>query len=169
MQVLKGICDGAAAVIVADENSVLKHSLKPLARVIAWSVVGCDPTVMGIGPVPAIKRLLKLTGMELSKIDLVEVNEAFAAQTVSVQRELKLRDERLNVNGGAIAIGHPLAASGSRIICHLCYEMQLVVAFHHFSKNTIFIDSSYQQPLIRSGNGFLPCWKSFTFTDCETL
>ncbi|KAL7078657.1 hypothetical protein ACQ4LE_002538 [Meloidogyne hapla] len=119
-----GVCDGAAAVIVADEESVEKHHLTPLVRILGWQSIGCDPSIMGIGPVEAIRILCKKTGIELNKIDLIEVNEAFAPQVLSVQRELGIDLDRLNVNGGAIALGHPLAASGARITAHLAYELK---------------------------------------------
>ncbi|CAK5062208.1 unnamed protein product [Meloidogyne enterolobii] len=119
-----GVCDGASAVIVADEESVEKHHLTPLVRILGWQSVGCDPTIMGIGPVEAIRILCKKSGVELNKIDLIEVNEAFAPQVLSVQRELGIDLDRLNVNGGAIALGHPLAASGARITAHLAYELK---------------------------------------------
>ncbi|CAK5076745.1 unnamed protein product [Meloidogyne enterolobii] len=122
--VFKGVCDGASAVIVADEESVEKHHLTPLVRILGWQSVGCDPTIMGIGPVEAIRILCKKSGVELNKIDLIEVNEAFAPQVLSVQRELGIDLDRLNVNGGAIALGHPLAASGARITAHLAYELK---------------------------------------------
>ncbi|ERL88284.1 3-ketoacyl-CoA thiolase, mitochondrial [Dendroctonus ponderosae] len=119
-----GIADGAGAVIVANEQAIAQHGLKPLARVVAYSVVGVDPTIMGIGPAPAIKAVLKVTGKTLNDIDLVEINEAFAAQTLACAKELDLDINKLNVNGGATAIGHPLGASGSRIISHLVYELR---------------------------------------------
>ncbi|XP_018321467.1 3-ketoacyl-CoA thiolase, mitochondrial [Agrilus planipennis] len=119
-----GICDGAGAVVVASEEAVKQHNLKPLARLVAYSAVGVDPSIMGIGPVPAIQNVLKAAGLDLSKIDLVEINEAFAAQTLSCAKVLKLDLEKLNVDGGAIALGHPLAASGSRITAHLVYELR---------------------------------------------
>lgn len=119
-----GVCDGAASIVIADEESVSKHKLTPLARIVAWSVVGCDPSIMGVGPVDAIRNIVKKTGISLDKVDIVEVNEAFAAQVISVQRELKIENDRLNVNGGAIALGHPLASSGSRISAHLIYELK---------------------------------------------
>uniref|UniRef100_A0AC34PUT0 Uncharacterized protein n=1 Tax=Panagrolaimus sp. JU765 TaxID=591449 RepID=A0AC34PUT0_9BILA len=119
-----GICDGAGAVVVASEAAVSKFSLQPLVRLVDWQAVGCDPTIMGIGPVEAIRRICTRTKIPLEKIDLIEVNEAFAAQCLSVQRELKVENDRFNVNGGAIAVGHPLAASGSRITGHLAHEMK---------------------------------------------
>ncbi|RKP12418.1 Thiolase, N-terminal domain-containing protein [Piptocephalis cylindrospora] len=119
-----GICDGAAAVVVASADAVSSHSINPLARVVSYGVVGVDPSIMGIGPVPAIHMALKRAGLTLDQMDLIEVNEAFAAQFLSVQKELSLESERTNVNGGAIAIGHPLAASGSRILAHLAHTLR---------------------------------------------
>jgi len=101
-----GINDGAGAIVLAHEASVVSNKLKPLSRVVAYSVVGCDPSIMGIGPVPAIRKLLKKTGLKLDQIDLVDINEAFAPQWLAVQKELGLDLERSNVNGGAIALGH---------------------------------------------------------------
>ncbi|CAH1737786.1 unnamed protein product [Aphis gossypii] len=119
-----GICDGAGAVVLASEEALKKHSLTPLARLVGYSVVGVDPSIMGIGPAPSISKLLSLTGKTLNDIDLVEINEAFGAQTLACQKELKLDIEKLNVNGGAIALGHPLAASGARITSHLVHELR---------------------------------------------
>lgn len=119
-----GVCDGAAALVVAGEEAIAKHGLKPLTRVVAWHSVGVDPSVMGIGPAPAIRGLLEKTKLKLKDIDLIEVNEAFAPQTLAVQCELDIPDEKFNVNGGAIALGHPLGASGARISVHLVHEMK---------------------------------------------
>ncbi|XP_013192458.2 3-ketoacyl-CoA thiolase, mitochondrial-like [Amyelois transitella] len=119
-----GVNDGAGALIVASEDAVKKHGLKPLARILAWSFVGVDPSVMGIGPVPAIKNVLSVTGHKLEDIDLIEINEAFAAQTLACVKELGLDQNKLNVNGGAIAMGHPLGASGARITAHLAHELR---------------------------------------------
>ncbi|XP_032675947.1 3-ketoacyl-CoA thiolase, mitochondrial [Odontomachus brunneus] len=119
-----GICDGAGAVILASEEAVKTEGLKPLARLIGYSIVGVDPSIMGIGPAPAIKNLLKITGKSLNDIELVEINEAFGAQTLACAKELNLDLNKLNVNGGAIALGHPLAASGSRITAHLVHELK---------------------------------------------
>lgn len=119
-----GITDGAAALLVASESAVKQHSLKPLARVVSWFYVGVEPGIMGIGPVPAIKGALKRAGLKLSDMSLVEVNEAFAAQYIAVERELGLDRSITNVNGGAISLGHPLGASGARILSHLVYELQ---------------------------------------------
>jgi len=119
-----GICDGAGAVILASEAALSQHSLTPLARVVGYAVAGVEPTIMGIGPAPAIRQLLQATGLTLADIDLVEINEAFAPQTIACQRELDLNPDTLNVNGGAIALGHPLGASGSRITAHLTHELR---------------------------------------------
>jgi acetyl-CoA C-acetyltransferase/acetyl-CoA acyltransferase 2 len=119
-----GVVDGAACTIVASESFVKKHNLKPMAEIVSWASVGCDPKIMGIGPAPAIRKALAKANMTLEQMDLIEVNEAFAAQFLSVAKELKLDLVKTNVNGGAIAVGHPLGASGTRILNHLCYEMQ---------------------------------------------
>ncbi|GAB0202518.1 3-ketoacyl-CoA thiolase, mitochondrial isoform X2 [Grus americana] len=119
-----GVCDGAGAVIIASESALKKHSLTPLARVVAYHAAGCDPSIMGIGPVPAITEVLKKAGLTLKDMDLVEVNEAFAPQYLAVEKVLGLDPEKTNVNGGAIAIGHPLGASGSRITAHLVHELR---------------------------------------------
>ncbi|RVE43180.1 hypothetical protein evm_012168 [Chilo suppressalis] len=117
-----GISDGAGALVLANEEAA--KGLKPLARLVGWSFVGVDPSIMGIGPVPAIENLLKATKLTLNDIDLIEINEAFAAQTLSCAKALKLDMEKLNVNGGATALGHPLGASGSRITAHLVHELR---------------------------------------------
>ncbi|KAL3285803.1 hypothetical protein HHI36_000326 [Cryptolaemus montrouzieri] len=119
-----GICDGAGAIVLASDAAAAKHNLKPLARVLSFATVGVDPTIMGIGPVPAINAALKAAGKTLNDVDLIEINEAFAAQTLACAKELKLDINKLNVNGGAIAIGHPLAASGARITAHLVHELR---------------------------------------------
>ncbi|XP_053959259.1 3-ketoacyl-CoA thiolase, mitochondrial [Anastrepha ludens] len=119
-----GICDGAGAVIVASEEAVKEYNLKPLARLVAYSFVGVKPEIMGFGPVPAIQNVLKVSGKKLEDIDLIEINEAFAAQTLACADALGLDMSKLNVNGGAIALGHPLGASGSRITGHLAHQMQ---------------------------------------------
>jgi acetyl-CoA acyltransferase 2 len=118
-----GISDGAGCVILANEDAIKQHNLKPLARLAGYGIAGCDPKIMGIGPVPAIEAMLKATNKKLDDIDLVEVNEAFAAQYLSVEKALKLNPEKTNVNGGAIALGHPVGASGSRITAHLVHEL----------------------------------------------
>lgn len=119
-----GICDGAGAVVLASEEAVKQHGLKPLAKLIGYAVVGCDPNIMGIGPVQAIRQLCEKSGVKLNDVDLVDVNEAFAAQFLSVEKELGLDPAKTNVNGGAIALGHPLAASGTRITSNLVHELR---------------------------------------------
>ena len=140
-----GVCDGAAALVLASEDAVKKHSLAPLARVVGYCSVGVDPSIMGIGPAPSIRKLCEQNGIPLSDVDVVEVNEAFAAQFLSVQKELGLDMNKTNVNGGAIALGHrmlnysllyivfmfffllsflALAASGARILTNLVYELK---------------------------------------------
>jgi acetyl-CoA acetyltransferase family protein len=117
-----GICDGAAMLILTSEQFARSRGLRPLARLLQWSTVGVDPSLMGIGPAPAIRRCLERASLTLSDIDLIEVNEAFAPQFLSVEKELSLERSKTNVDGGAIALGHPLAASGARIMSHLIYE-----------------------------------------------
>lgn len=117
------ISDGAAGVVLTSEAVANEYGLPPLGRVGQYQVAGVDPTVMGIGPVPATKALLEATGRTIDEYDLVELNEAFASQTVYAQRELGIDDERFNVNGGAIAIGHPLGASGARLPVTLLHEL----------------------------------------------
>jgi len=119
-----GICDGAAAVIIASEEAVAKHGLTPLARVVGYGIAGCDPSIMGIGPVPAIRGLLGKADMKIDDIDQVEINEAFGAQALSCQKELGIDMNKFNTCGGAIAIGHPLAASGARISAHLVHKLR---------------------------------------------
>jgi len=119
-----GVCDGASAVILASEEAVAKHNLKPLARLVGYGISGCDPSIMGIGPVPAVEKLLKVTDVSLGQVDVAEVNEAFAAQFLAVQKALGLDPAKTNVNGGAIALGHPLGASGSRIVANLTHHLQ---------------------------------------------
>jgi acetyl-CoA C-acetyltransferase len=118
-----GITDGAAAVIVASEKFVRQNNLKPLARILAVSSAGVDPRVMGIGPVPAIRKMEQKHGLNLSSFDLVELNEAFAAQVLACDRELHFDREKLNVNGGSIALGHPIGCTGTRITVTLLHEM----------------------------------------------
>jgi acetyl-CoA acyltransferase 2 len=119
-----GIGDGAGAMVIANETFAHERGLKPLGRLVAWGLAGVDPAVMGIGPVPASKAALKKAGLSMDDMDLIEVNEAFAAQTCAVERELSLPRERLNVHGGAIALSHPLAASGARITAHLLHALR---------------------------------------------
>lgn len=118
-----GICDGAGSVILASETACNKHGLAPLARVTGYGIAGCDPHIMGIGPVPAVEALLKASSNTLQDIDVFDVNEAFAAQFLAVQKVLGLDLEKTNVNGGAVAVGHPVGASGSRIIANLVHEI----------------------------------------------
>jgi len=118
-----GITDGAAAVIVASENFVKKNNLKPLARILAVTSAGVDPRVMGIGPVPAIRKMEQKHQLPLVDFDLVELNEAFAAQVLACDRELHFDRDKLNVNGGAIALGHPIGCTGTRITVTLLHEM----------------------------------------------
>jgi acetyl-CoA acyltransferase 2 len=117
-----GICDGAGTIIVASEQAVHEHNLTPLCRLVSYGVVGCDPTIMGIGPVPAIQQALHRANLSLSDVDRFEINEAFAAQFLAVAKELELDMDKTNIHGGAISIGHPLGASGSRITAHLAHE-----------------------------------------------
>lgn len=119
-----GINDGAAASIVISEDYLIKHSLKPMVRVAGMAVAGVDPAFMGIGPVPAVTKLLRRAGLALADIGLIELNEAFAAQAIACMRELDLDPDLVNVNGGSIAIGHPLGCSGVRISATLVHEMQ---------------------------------------------
>ncbi len=118
-----GITDAAAAMIVASGDALKAHGLKPMARIIDYTVVGVDPNVMGIGPVPAVRRLLEKTKMKLDQVDLIEINEAFAAQVLACERELHFDPARTNVNGGGIALGHPIGCSGARIVVTLVHEM----------------------------------------------
>jgi len=118
------ITDGAAALVLVSEARLKEWKLQPLARVVAWTTVGVDPRRMGLGPVPAIQKLLAETGTRLDAFDLVELNEAFAAQVLACDRELHFDPERLNVNGGAIALGHPIGCSGARIATTLAHEME---------------------------------------------
>ncbi|MBS4189800.1 acetyl-CoA C-acetyltransferase [Bacillus sp. FJAT-49705] len=119
-----GINDGAAAVLVASEEYVSEHNLKPLAKIVTWGVAGVDPSIMGIGPVPASKKALQKAGLSLEDIGLFEFNEAFASQSIAVMKELGVDKEKVNVNGGAVALGHPVGASGARITYSLALEMR---------------------------------------------
>ncbi|MGH7649236.1 MAG: thiolase family protein [Gemmatimonadaceae bacterium] len=119
-----GIGDGAGALVVTSDDWAAKNGKKPLARLVAWGVAGVDPTIMGIGPVPATKIALRKAGMSLDDMELIEVNEAFAPQVCAVERELKIPREKFNVHGGAIALSHPLAASGARITAHLIHALR---------------------------------------------
>ncbi len=119
-----GINDGAAAIVLASEEAVQKYGLKPMAKLVSWGQGGVDPSIMGLGPVPASRHALKKADLTVDDIDLVEANEAFAAQSCAVVHDLGLDPEKVNVNGGAISLGHPVGASGARIIVTLLHEMQ---------------------------------------------
>ncbi len=118
-----GVNDGASALILASEEAVKKYNLKPLARVVSRGVAGVDPAIMGVGPVPATKKALQRAGLSINDIGLMELNEAFASQSLACMHDLGIDPEKVNVNGGAIALGHPLGCSGSRISTTLIYEM----------------------------------------------
>ncbi|HUI83387.1 MAG TPA: acetyl-CoA C-acetyltransferase [Candidatus Binatia bacterium] len=119
-----GIVDGGAAVVVMPLDAAEKRGLKPMARIVAWGIAGVDPKIMGSGPVPATRIALKKAGLTLDDMDVVELNEAFAAQCLAVEKELGLDRSRLNVNGGAIALGHPLGATGTRLLLTLMHELR---------------------------------------------
>ena len=119
-----GINDGAAALVVASDEAVNQEDLEPMGRIVSWAVAGVDPNIMGIGPVPASRLALKRAGLSLDEVDLVEINEAFAAQYLACEEELGLDREKVNVNGGAVAFGHPVGASGARILLTLLYELK---------------------------------------------
>jgi acetyl-CoA acetyltransferase family protein len=119
-----GIVDGAAAVVVMSLEEAGKRGLKPLGRIVGWGIAGVEPKLMGRGPVPATKLALQKAGLTLDYIDLIEVNEAFATQYLSVEKELGLDRNKVNVNGGAIALGHPLGATGTRLVITLLYELR---------------------------------------------
>ena len=118
-----GINDGAAAIVLASGEAVEKYGLKPMAKLVSWGQGGVDPKIMGVGPVPASRQAMEKAGLKIEDIDLVEANEAFAAQSIAVARELGFGMSKVNVNGGAVAIGHPIGASGARIIVTLLHEM----------------------------------------------
>jgi acetyl-CoA acetyltransferase family protein len=119
-----GIVDGAAAVVVTCEKTAKERGLKPIGRIVSWAVAGVDPAIMGIGPVPSTRKALQLAGLKLDQIDRIEVNEAFAAQYLAVEKELALPRDKTNVNGGAIALGHPLGASGTRLVITVLNELR---------------------------------------------
>lgn len=119
-----GIVDGAAMLVVTSADQAKKKRKTPLGNIVSWGVSGCDPSIMGIGPVPATQIALKKAGMKLDDLDLIEINEAFAGQILAVIKELGIDMEKLNVNGGAIALGHPLGASGTRLLLTLLYELR---------------------------------------------
>tara|TARA_B100001559_G_C16103054_1_gene440345 strand:- start:96 stop:611 length:516 start_codon:yes stop_codon:yes gene_type:complete len=118
-----GLNDGAAAVILMNEDEAKKRMLTPLAKIVSWATCGVDPSLMGSGPIPASKAALKKAGWKVSDLDLIESNEAFAAQSLAVIKDLGISKEKVNVNGGAIALGHPIGASGTRILVTLLHEM----------------------------------------------
>ena len=119
-----GINDGAAMLVVASEQAATEENLEPMGRVVSWAVAGVEPTIMGIGPVPASRLALKRAGLSLDEVDLIEINEAFAAQYLACEQELGLEREKVNVHGGAVAFGHPVGASGARILLTLLYELK---------------------------------------------
>lgn len=119
-----GINDGAAALVIMSREKAEELGLTPLATIVSYANAGVDPSIMGIGPVPATRKALEKAGLTIDDIDLIEANEAFAAQSLSVGKELKWNAELVNVNGGAIALGHPVGASGARILTTLLYEMK---------------------------------------------
>ncbi|OGS45355.1 MAG: acetyl-CoA acetyltransferase [Elusimicrobia bacterium RIFOXYB2_FULL_62_6] len=119
-----GINDGAACVLTASEEALKKHNLKPMARIVSYAWSGTDPAIMGIGPVEAVRQALKRAGWQLKDIELIEANEAFAAQSLAVAKELGFNKDIVNVNGGAIALGHPVGASGARVLVTLLHEMK---------------------------------------------
>ena len=125
-----GITDGAAAMLVLSGEAAKRESIEPWARIVGFATAGVDPNIMGIGPVPAVRKLEARTGVKLADIDLVELNEAFAAQVLACDRELHFDRARLNVNGGAIALGHPIGATGARIVVTLLHEMRRRKARH---------------------------------------
>jgi len=119
-----GIVDGAAALIVCSRQEAERRNTKPLGRIVSWAYAGVDPKIMGIGPVPAVQEALKKSGLKLSDLDLIEVNEAFAGQYLAVEKVLELDREKVNVNGGAIALGHPLGATGTRLLLTVLLELR---------------------------------------------
>jgi acetyl-CoA acetyltransferase family protein len=119
-----GLNDGAAAMLLASENAVNKYGLKPLGKIVSMAVAGVDPAIMGVGPIPAIKKALERAGLKIEDIDLIELNEAFASQAIACIRDLGIDKNKVNVNGGSIAIGHPLGCSGVRISTTLLHEMK---------------------------------------------
>ena len=119
-----GINDGAAAMLLASEAAVIKYGLQPKAKVVSMAVAGVDPAIMGIGPVPASKKALERAGLNVGQLDLIELNEAFASQSIACIHDLGLDLEKVNVNGGSIALGHPLGCSGTRISTTLLYELK---------------------------------------------
>ena len=119
-----GINDGAAAVVLMSEKEANRRNLKALAKIVSWATCGVDPSLMGSGPIPASKKALEKAGWKISDLDLIESNEAFAAQSLAVIKDLGIPKEKVNVNGGAIALGHPIGASGTRVLVTLLHEMK---------------------------------------------
>jgi len=119
-----GITDGGAAVVIASGDFTRARKLKPRAKIVGWASAGVDPRIMGIGPVPAIQKLTERTGLTIDDFDLVELNEAFAAQVLAVLRDVPISSDRLNVNGGAIALGHPIGCTGARLVVTLLHELE---------------------------------------------
>ena len=119
-----GINDGAAALLLTTLEEAEKKSIKPLAKIVSWASVGVDPSLMGLGPIDAVRKAVKKAKWNLEEVDLFEINEAFAAQSIAVIRELGIDHDKVNVNGGAIALGHPIGASGARILVTLIHEMK---------------------------------------------
>jgi acetyl-CoA C-acetyltransferase len=118
-----GINDGAASVILMSAENAAKRGVEPLGRIVSWATAGVDPAIMGTGPIPASRKALERAGWTIDDLDLIEANEAFAAQAISVNREMGWDVDKVNVNGGAIALGHPIGASGARIVVTLLHEM----------------------------------------------
>ena len=118
-----GLNDGAAAVILMSQQEAELRSIKPLVKIVSWATCGVDPSLMGLGPIPSVNIALEKAGWKINEVDLFEINEAFAAQSIAVIRELNINENKVNVNGGAIALGHPIGASGTRILVTLIYEM----------------------------------------------
>ena len=128
-----GICDGAGSVLLASEEAVKQHNLKPLARLVSYGITGCDPTIMGIGPVEAIKQALQRGGLTLADMDRVEINEAFASQFLACAKELELDMDKSNIHGGAISLGHPLGASGEFLdVLYFVLRIALLFVWHIF-------------------------------------
>jgi len=118
-----GLNDGAAALVLMSREEAELRSIEPLAKIVSWATCGVEPSLMGLGPIPATNLALKKAGWQISDVDLFEINEAFAAQSIAVIKDLKIPKETVNVNGGAIALGHPIGASGARILVTLIHEM----------------------------------------------
>ena len=119
-----GINDGAAAIVLMSGAEAARRNVTPLARIVSWATAGVDPAIMGTGPIPASRKALEKAGWTVDDLDLIEANEAFAAQACAVNKELGWDTDKVNVNGGAIALGHPIGASGARVLITLLYEMQ---------------------------------------------